>query len=340
MSSNRAFLVPAAVIAAVLVLGVTAAIVLLSRDSPAIATGDLIAYGCKEKNNHWYAICVIRSDGTGVERLTSKLETTDPAWSRDGRHIAFTRNQDVGESTKFTSDDVFVMESDGDDARRLTPERVGRSSGQPAWSPDGEQIVYVDGPKVFSGVPSRFGSLFVVDSDGGEARRLTRGSADTDPDWSPNGNEIVFTRGVTLSSPTDANEDIYVLDVATGATHQLTATPAGVYETAPAWSPDGSRIAFARGTNSTEFDGKSNIYVMNRDGSGERLLLANTLFAESPYSLSWSPDGRLLAFETSSMLGCTSISILDVASGTSRPLTSCTRPIETTVAPSWQPAAG
>ena len=337
---SRRTLVAIAAGSVVVLLGLGVAGYVLSRDSATSATGDLIAYGCKERKNPWYAICSIGSDGTDSQRLTEKLETTDPAWSPDGRRIAFTRNEEIGESTPFTSDDVFVMDADGSDERRLTPERAGRSSGQPTWSPDGEQVAYVHGPSVSSAVPSRFGGLFAITDDGSDTRRLTQGRADTDPDWSPDGREIVFVRGVDLASFTNAADDVYVLDVASGATRRLTQSPPGVFEAAPAWSPDGSQIAFVRVTSATQFDGKASIHVINSDGTSEKLLLANKLFAHrSRASLAWSSDGRTLAFETSSMLGCTSISVLEIASGAIRPLTSCSRPIESTVTPTWQPTA-
>ena len=150
---------------------------------------------------------------------------------------------------------------------------------------------------VNSAVPSRFGSIFVMNADGTEPTRLTEvlsgTHADTDPDWSPDGREVAFVRGESLASPTEGNEDIYVLDLETGAARQLTQTPPGIYESAPAWSPDGSRIAFVRQTRTSEFDGKARILVMSRDGTGERLVFANQLYASSPYSLAWSPDGNV-----------------------------------------------
>src|SRR5687768_5911628 len=100
-----------ALVAVVVAIGATAWYMLRADDPP--ERGDLLAYSCKEPGNDWYAICVMKSDGTEKRRLTSRLTTSDPAWSTDGRRIAFTRNEDVGESTTFTDDDVFVMDADG-----------------------------------------------------------------------------------------------------------------------------------------------------------------------------------------------------------------------------------
>lgn len=336
MPSSRMLVLAVAAIAAIAVVVIAG--YLAPRDEPAAVTGDLIAYGCKEQNNPWYAVCVAPSDGTGTERLTTHLPTTDPAWSPDGRRLAFTRNEDTGESTLFTHDDVFVMGSDGGDVRQLTPDKDGRSLSQPTWSPDGRQLAYVDGESVQSAVPSRYGDLFVIGDDGSEVRRLTRGPV-SDPDWSPDGREIVFVRGENLPTPA-ANDDVWVIDLDTGAERQLTKTPPGTFEAGPAWSPDGSRIAFSRYVSTSQYDGVASIHVMKRDGTGERQVLAHKLFAYAPYSLAWSPDGKTIAFETSSSIECISISLLDVGSGSVRPLTSCTRPREVTVAPAWQPAPG
>lgn len=102
-----------------------------------------------------------------------------------------TRNEDVGEFTTFTDDDVFVMDADGGNVRQLTHEKDGSSSSQPAWSPDGQRIAYVRGPSIASAVvsstPLAFGELVVVDAAGGESTRLTRGEPDAAPAWSPDG---------------------------------------------------------------------------------------------------------------------------------------------------------
>ena len=95
---------------------------------------------------------------------------------------------------------------------------------------------------------------------------------------------------------------------------------------------------FARWTNQTQFDGKAAIYVMNRDGAREKLVLAHRHFADGPYSLAWSPDGRTIAFETSPAIGCTAVALVDVDGGAVRRLTECKGSRRAALAPAWQPA--
>jgi TolB protein len=313
---------------------------MFSDDVPP-ARGDLIAFSCREPNNRWYAICVVRSDGTARQRLTTKLSTTDPSWSPDGRRIAFTRNQEVGDFTTFTDDDVFVMDADGDDVRKLTARRTGRSAWQPAWSPDGRQIAYIDGDSVATGVASRFGAVFVMSSDGSDKRRLTASAFDTSPTWSPDGREIAFARCERYaSSPPRCAQDLIAVDPAGGRSRRLTRTPR-LSETVPVWSPDGSRIAFVAVApiDALELQGLEGVYVMNRDGTDARRVVAQQYLDNDVSGLAWSADGKTIAFETAPTFDCRAISLVDVDSGAVRPLTSCARPVESTVAPSWQPAA-
>lgn len=336
MPSRRTFTAIVGV-SAVALVGIGVTLFVLSRDHPNPARGDLIAYNCIEQHNSWFAICVIKSDGTDQRRLTTRLQTSTPAWSPDGRHVAFTRNEDVGEYTTFSDDDVFVMDADGDNIRQLTTERDGRHAGRPTWSPDGRQIAYIDGESVPTNQPSRPGGLFVIDANGKDARQLTRGNADTDPAWSPDGKEIAFGHCQNVNSPTRCSLDLYVVNASGGVPRRLTRTP-GAYEAAASWSPDGSQIAFARWILADTFlNGAIGIYVMNRDGSGERLILQHKNVTGGLYSLSWSPDGRTLAFETSPTLVCTAISLVDVKSEAVSPLTSCTGQRDSTGYPAWQP---
>jgi TolB protein len=323
--------VAVSVAAALVVVVIAVGGYLVTSDSSSPARGQLIAYSCKEPNNIWYAICVIRSDGTERRQLTHGIPATDPAWSPDGRKIGFTRRQEVGEFTTYSNDDVFVVDSDGSDPHQLTPEVEGKHAGQPQWSPDGTLMVFMRGQSIAAAVPARPGALFLMKPDGSDVIPLTRNARDLHPAWSPDGREIAFTRAV---EPPYAG--IWVIRAAGGAPRQLT-NPPGQVDSSPAWSPDSTRIAFTRTTLSTEIDGKASVYVMDRDGTNLHELVRNRYFACCTSGLSWSPDGRTIAFETSPSRLCTAISLVDVASGEVRPLTRCTRPRESALSPAWQP---
>jgi len=319
--------------AVIVALAATAVAFLLFENEGPPARGELVAYSCKEPQNPWYAICTVRADGTGRRQLTSGLATTDPAWSPDGRKIAFTRREDVGEYTTFSEDDVFVMDADGSDVRQLTEEQENVHAGQPAWSPDGREIVFTRGASVPSGIIVRPGEIHVMNADGSDVRRLTRGSLDGGPVWSPDGREVAFSRSKNFDDP---SREIWVVAAAGGEPRQLTRT-ADFLDASPAWSPDGTLIAFMRLRVESQYDGAAAIWIMNRDGTGLREVLRHELFSFVTWQVAWSPDGRTIAFETSPNRTCTAISLLDVASGAVRPLTTCTRPGESALSPAWQP---
>jgi TolB protein len=85
--------------------------------------GDKIVFMCRAGGNQ---ICLINPDGTGQQQLTSLGNNEDPAWSPDGRHIAFS-------STRMGHRDIFLMHADGSEQTRLT--NNGRENYLPDWSP-------------------------------------------------------------------------------------------------------------------------------------------------------------------------------------------------------------
>ncbi len=79
------------------------------------------------------------------------------------------------------------------------------------------------------------------------------------------------------------------------------------------------------------------IYVVNRDGSHLREVLRYRLFEIFSYGLTWSADGRTIAFETSPNRACTGISLINLKSRAVRPLIPCEKQKDSARSPAWQP---
>ena len=209
-----------------------------------------------------FDLCVMDADGANIRTIVTGVELDAPAWSPDGRHLAFTRARDGG-----TKADVYVVGTQG------TAERVLVEDAQrPAWSPDGTRVAVVSG---------RDGTdkIYVVNPDGRRLLRLTDGPKDRSPARSPDGQRIAFSSARSqkpefltdterrdpslehLPLPSRSAADIYVMRAdGTGAV-RLTDDPSNNQD--PAWSPDGTRIAF-----DSNRDGGYELYVMNADGTG------------------------------------------------------------------------
>jgi TolB protein len=160
-------------------------------------------------------IYVMRADGSGIRPLTQNPGRADgePAWSPDGRRLAWS-----------SQGDVYVMNADGAAKRPVAATPVEELD--PAWSPDGRELVYSAG-----------GDLFVVPAEGGAPRQLTTGPAlDRAPDWATHG-EIVYVSGTALLA----------IPAAGGIARQI--TPGTPPDSSPAWAPNGLRIVFARGAD-------------------------------------------------------------------------------------------
>lgn len=170
--------------------------------------------------------------------------------------------------------DLFLIQ--GTSALRLTADTA--VDYMPAWSPDGSHIAFVstrDGHQ----------EIYTMRADGSQQTRLTHGSAhNSEPAWSPDG------RLITFQSRRDGPRPRLYLMNADGSQQRL--LPIDSAAAAPSWSPDGKKIAFSSARN-----GRSEVYVIDIDGSGEtRLTTSPSGHSGLPM---WSPDGKLIAFWTS-----------------------------------------
>jgi hypothetical protein len=119
---------------------------------------------------------------------TEKYFEMDPAWSPNGKTIAFVSDRRKVEGT-FTLD-LYTMRADGSGIKLLR--ECNGECHHPEWSPDGKQIVYQMGK-----------DLFLIPAGGGKPEPLVQGGGVNQfPAWSPDGEWIAFIRSVTYDSPT------------------------------------------------------------------------------------------------------------------------------------------
>jgi Tol biopolymer transport system component len=110
------------------------------------------------------------------------------------------------------------------------------------------------------------------------------------------GASLPGNRKIAFASDRDGNNEIYVMNPDGTESARLTDDPA--YDSSPAWSPDGSRITFARDAGGAEGPPDSDLYVMNLDGEDPRNLTNNALGVSTAVAYAaWSPDGAFIAFQ-------------------------------------------
>ena len=245
------------------ILAVSLLIQMHSAENGYAASAAKIVFGSTRDGNS--EIYVMDSDGSGHVRLTDDPAIdSDPAWSPDGRRIAFVsrRNGRV--------DHIYVMDSDGRNLKQLTQDS---NSSEPAWSPDGAKIAFTR---------SEAGKqVWVMDADGGNQRRLTQEGQNSHPAWSPDGKRIAIASnrlggGIVVMDENGNDREI----LTRGAWSQDN----------PSWSPDGQWIAH----DFWQKGATHQISVVRTDGSG----LTKRLTGNPPHKRypAWSPDGDTIAY--------------------------------------------
>ena len=213
-------------------------------------------------------IYTMAADGTDVTRLTADAaQDVEPSYSPDGSKIAFASDRDG-------DDEIFVMNSDGTNPVQLTFN--AQTEADPTFSPDGSRIA-------FSSFRDGDAEIFRMDADGQNQVNLTENVfEDREPNFSPDlpgaGGTPAPVGQITFSSDRDGDLEIVVMDSNGGNETPITSNATADRE--PAFSPDGSLIAFRKIGPGTE-----EIWQMSPTGQNPVPLTMGT-GDESP---SWQP---------------------------------------------------
>jgi Lysyl oxidase/WD40-like Beta Propeller Repeat len=218
----------------------------------AAATLSVAGAGTTRLPASWATLAFARSETAGggvflVGRNGARLIARgahEPAWSPDGRRLAFVALGAGG------AGDVFVKDADGTHPGRITSTE-GVHEASPSWSPDGLRLAF-----------EREGTIVVARADSSRARALTRGWS---PAWSPGGARIAYER----------DGDLFLVPASGGRPVRLTATPAA--ESSPAWAPDGRRLAYV-----SDETGMPDIRVLDTRSRAATPLTADAAFDSSP----------------------------------------------------------
>jgi TolB protein len=206
-----------------------------------------------------------------VQLTKENADHEDPAWSPDGRKIAYVLIRDGIEQ-------IHVMNPDGSAVEAITSQE--HKTIHPAWSIDSKEILYCTDDDLRPPAKND-AEIYSINLATKQTTKLISGGVNTYPALSPDGKRIAFRRMVETT-----NSEIFVANSDGSGAVNITNSPA--FDGWPAWSPKGTKIAFA-----TNRAGNHEIYIMNPDGTGVRKAANTEGRATAP---KWSPDGTTLYF--------------------------------------------
>src|SRR5439155_4291657 len=209
-----------------------------------------------------------------IALAAARVDDGHPAWSHDGRYVAFDRRRELGAG--YTNTSIEIVRSDGRRLHHITPTSVSVDAVRPVWSRDDRWLAF---EVASSYLPT---TVQWERRNGRSANALSIGSDSSNtasvPSWARD------NRSLAIAGRVGSRSGLYVAERTTGRAARVAAGPVRF----DAWSPDGGPIPFADAIS---------VALVARGGG------AITRLAAPPSRISWSPDGSRLAYATGCAVG-------------------------------------